>query len=109
MSSLHASPLNLEASGVTVTYVNGHTALTDASFRLSGGTICALVGVNGSGKSTLFKALMGFVAPTRRTITLNSAPVHPAQKKTTEGIRAFRRFGSDDPNAVKPKRLITRG
>jgi manganese/iron transport system ATP-binding protein len=82
MSSLHATPLVLEASGVTVTYVNGHTALTDASFRLSGGTICALVGVNGSGKSTLFKALMGFVAPTRGTVTLNAEPVHAAQKKS---------------------------
>ena len=82
MSSLHASTLVLEASGVTVTYVNGHTALTDASFRLSGGTICALVGVNGSGKSTLFKALMGFVAPSRGTVTLNAEPVHAAQKKS---------------------------
>lgn len=82
MSTPNASPLVLEASGVTVTYTNGHTALTDASFRLSGGTICALVGVNGSGKSTLFKALMGFVAPTRGTVTLNAAPVHAAQKKS---------------------------
>jgi manganese/iron transport system ATP-binding protein len=82
MSTPNASPLVLEASGVTVTYVNGHTALTDASFRLSGGTICALVGVNGSGKSTLFKALMGFVAPTRGTVTLNAEPVHAAQKKS---------------------------
>jgi len=74
MSTPNASPLVLEASGVTVTYTNGHTALTDASFRLSGGTICALVGVNGSGKSTLFKALMGFVAPTRGTVTLQLGP-----------------------------------
>ena len=42
------TPLLLEAAGVTVTYNNGHTALRDASFRLEGGTICALVGVNGS-------------------------------------------------------------
>jgi manganese/iron transport system ATP-binding protein len=75
-------PLILEAAGVTVTYANGHTALTDATFRLSGGTICALVGVNGSGKSTLFKALMGFVTPTRGTVTINSAPVRSAQKQS---------------------------
>ena len=82
MSTPNASPLVLEASGVTVTYTNGHTALTDASFRLSGGTICALVGVNGSGKSTLFKALMGFVTPTRGTVTLNAEPVRVAQKQS---------------------------
>ena len=43
-----ADPLILEAADVAVTYPNGHTALRDASFRLDGGTICALVGVNGS-------------------------------------------------------------
>ena len=47
------------ADGVTVTYRNGLTALTDASFAIPQGTITALVGVNGAGKSTLFKAIMG--------------------------------------------------
>lgn len=51
----------LSASGVTVTYRNGHTALWDASFEAPRGTITALVGVNGAGKSTLFKAIMGLV------------------------------------------------
>ena len=77
-----AEPLILEAAGVAVTYPNGHTALRDASFRLEGGTICALVGVNGSGKSTLFKALMGFVTPSQGSVTLNREPVHAAQKKS---------------------------
>ena len=74
-------PLTLAAEGVAVTYPNGHTALTDATFTLTGGTICALVGVNGSGKSTLFKALMGFVAPTAGRVTLGGAPVRQAQRK----------------------------
>ncbi|MFG6081468.1 manganese/iron ABC transporter ATP-binding protein [Paracoccus litorisediminis] len=51
----------IEAHGLTVTYRNGFTALTDASFTVPTGSITALVGVNGAGKSTLFKALMGFV------------------------------------------------
>ncbi|MGB7336859.1 MAG: manganese/iron ABC transporter ATP-binding protein [Salaquimonas sp.] len=51
----------IKASGVTVTYRNGVTALKDASFEIPNGTIAALVGVNGSGKSTLFKAIMGFI------------------------------------------------
>ncbi len=74
-------PLSLAAEGVAVTYPNGHTALTDATFTLAGGTICALVGVNGSGKSTLFKALMGFVTPTAGRVTLGGAPVRQAQRK----------------------------
>jgi len=76
------APLSLEASGVTVTYRNGHTALTDASFRLEGGTICALVGVNGSGKSTLFKALMGFVTPTAGWVKIDGKPVKAAQRQS---------------------------
>ena len=76
------SPLILEAKDVTVTYPNGNTALCDASFRLEGGTICALVGVNGSGKSTLFKALMGFVVPVAGRVTINGNPVRVAQKQS---------------------------
>lgn len=76
-----AEPLSLAAERVSVTYPNGHTALTDASFALPGGTICALVGVNGSGKSTLFKALMGFVAPTAGRVTIAGGPVRAAQKR----------------------------
>ena len=78
----HASePLSLAAESVSVTYPNGHTALTDASFTLPGGTICALVGVNGSGKSTLFKALMGFVTPSAGRVTIAGRPVRDAQKR----------------------------
>ncbi|MET0263299.1 MAG: manganese/iron ABC transporter ATP-binding protein [Rariglobus sp.] len=76
------APLTLEAINVAVTYNNGHTALSDASFRLTGGTICALVGVNGSGKSTLFKALMGFVTPTQGRVEINALPVRAAQKRS---------------------------
>lgn len=76
-----AAPLSLAAEHVSVTYPNGHTALTDASFALPGGTICALVGVNGSGKSTLFKALMGFVTPTAGRVTIAGSPVRDAQKR----------------------------
>lgn len=54
---------SLSVQDVSVRYNNGHTALCDVSFRLEGGTICALLGINGSGKSTLFKSLMGLVHP----------------------------------------------
>jgi manganese/iron transport system ATP-binding protein len=76
------APLSLAAIDVAVTYPNGHTALRGASFRLGGGTICALVGVNGSGKSTLFKALMGFVTPTSGRVEINGRPVGEAQKQS---------------------------
>lgn len=73
---------SLEVSGVTVAYSNGNVALQDASFRLTAGTICGLVGVNGSGKSTLFKAIMGFVSPTRGTVRINGGSVRSAHSQS---------------------------
>lgn len=74
-------PLTLKAQDVTVTYNNGFTALTNASFQLSGGTICALVGVNGSGKSTLFKTIMGFLKPSQGQVEIAGESVVSAQRK----------------------------
>ncbi|MGP1932932.1 MAG: manganese/iron ABC transporter ATP-binding protein [Arsenophonus sp. ET-YP4-MAG3] len=72
---------NLVVNNVTVTYSDRHTAIYDASFNITGGSICALVGINGSGKSTLFKTIMGLVTPTKGCITLNDAPIKIALKK----------------------------
>lgn len=71
----------LNVDDITVTYNNGHTAIHDASFRLNGGTICALVGVNGSGKSTLFKSIMGMIKPTKGQVTFNDISVKQALKQ----------------------------
>jgi manganese/iron transport system ATP-binding protein len=65
-----AAPIELRITDLHVAYPNGHVALHDLSFALLGGTICGLVGVNGSGKSTLFKAIMGFVRPTRGEVSI---------------------------------------
>jgi manganese/iron transport system ATP-binding protein len=70
------------AEGVTVTYRNGLTALSDASFAIPKGTITALVGVNGAGKSTLFKAIMGFLPLARGRIRLMGMPVTQALRQS---------------------------
>jgi branched-chain amino acid transport system ATP-binding protein len=41
----------------------GLTAVSNASFGLREGEICAIIGPNGAGKSTLFNAVSGFVKP----------------------------------------------
>ncbi|MCA0338236.1 manganese/iron ABC transporter ATP-binding protein [Shinella sp. HY16] len=71
----------IRAEDVTVTYRNGHTALTHASFSVPKGTITALVGVNGAGKSTLFKAIMGFVPVAAGRVTILGLSVKEALKK----------------------------
>ncbi|MDZ4289985.1 MAG: metal ABC transporter ATP-binding protein, partial [Prosthecobacter sp.] len=74
------APLSLDVANVTVAYANGNVALRDSSFRISGGTICALVGVNGSGKSTLFKAIMGFLKPAKGTVRIGGRTVDEARR-----------------------------
>lgn len=69
------------ATGVSVTYRNGVTALRDASFQIPRGTITGLVGVNGSGKSTLFKAIMGFLPLASGTIRLLGRTVPEALRQ----------------------------
>jgi manganese/iron transport system ATP-binding protein len=72
---------SLKVSDVTVTYPSGVTGLKDATFELGPGTICGLVGVNGSGKSTLFKAIMGFIQPSRGEVRIAGLPARQALKR----------------------------
>ena len=71
----------IEARHLTVTYRNGVTALTDASFAIPTGTITALVGVNGAGKSTLFKALMGLIPQSTGEVSVLGLSVREALAK----------------------------
>lgn len=80
-SGIDARQVDLSVEHVSVVYPNGHVGLKDASFRLSGGTICALVGINGSGKSTLFKAIMGFVQPSNGRVRLAGLETPAAMKR----------------------------
>ena len=73
------STLGIQATDVCVDY-NGTVALYDASLNIETGSICGLVGMNGAGKSTFFKALMGFVRPSRGIIKINGLPVPKAQR-----------------------------
>ncbi len=72
-------PFGIEANELCVDY-NGTVALYNASLKLKSGSICGLVGMNGAGKSTFFKALMGFIRPSRGTIRINGLEVSKAQR-----------------------------
>ena len=71
--------MRIEADQLCVDY-NGTVALYDASLKLPAGCICGLVGMNGAGKSTLFKALTGFVRPSRGRIRINGQRIGMAQR-----------------------------
>lgn len=52
-------------------------ALTDVSFRVSAGEVCAVVGENGSGKSTLMRILAGEERPDSGQLSLADQPYQP--------------------------------
>ena len=70
----------IEADQICVDY-NGTVALYDATLKVRPGSICGIVGMNGAGKSTFFKALMGFVRPSRGRIKINGLEVPKAQSE----------------------------
>lgn len=72
--------MRIEADQLCVDY-SGAVALYEATLHLPAGCICGLVGMNGAGKSTLFKALTGFVRPSRGRIRINGCSVREAQRQ----------------------------
>ncbi len=62
-------------AGITVEDVTvvrgGHTALTDITFSVGGGTLMGVLGPNGAGKSSLFGAIAGTLPIAKGTVTLH--------------------------------------
>ncbi|HSJ23350.1 MAG TPA: ABC transporter ATP-binding protein [Longimicrobiales bacterium] len=49
-------------------------ALHDVSLQVPAGSVWAVVGPNGAGKSTLLSLILGFIRPTRGTVTVSGVP-----------------------------------
>lgn len=61
----------LEITGLTKSYDGQYEALSDCSFTLGKGKICAVVGESGSGKSTLIRLIAGLERPNVGQIKIN--------------------------------------
>ena len=64
----------LSVENVSVRF-GGLVAVSDASFQVRAGEICALIGPNGAGKSTLFNAVSGFVKTAAGTVRFDGRNV----------------------------------
>jgi branched-chain amino acid transport system ATP-binding protein len=62
----------LEVSGLTVRF-GGVTALRDATFAVSDGSVCGLIGPNGAGKTTLFNCISRLADPVAGSIRFDGA------------------------------------
>jgi ABC-2 type transport system ATP-binding protein len=71
----------IEADALSLRYGRRRQALSDCSFRLPAGCVCALTGPNGAGKSTLLALAAGLLRPTRGSLRVLGA----------------------DPSAVRPR------
>lgn len=76
-----AQPFDITVDNLSVIYNNARLALYNTHCTVESGTITSLVGPNGSGKSTLFKAIMGFLQPSRGQIRVGGFSVQKAQKR----------------------------
>ena len=81
----------LEVNNVSLSF-KGVKAISDLSFRVRRGEICALIGPNGAGKSTTLKAISGLIHADRARLT-----------------RGRIRFHGEDTAGVPPNRLARRG
>ncbi|WP_062209167.1 ABC transporter ATP-binding protein [Streptomyces sp. NBRC 109706] len=82
-------PAALEARRVVMRHGRRAPVLSDCSFRLPAGRICALVGPNGAGKSTLLSLAAGLRRPTGGTLRVLGAG--PAESRARIGYVAQNR------------------
>jgi ATPase subunit of ABC transporter with duplicated ATPase domains len=60
---------HVELAGVSYHLPDGRVLLDDVSFRVSEGSVVALVGANGAGKTTLLKIIAGDLTPTAGSVS----------------------------------------
>ncbi|KAF1028218.1 MAG: Lipopolysaccharide export system ATP-binding protein LptB [Burkholderia plantarii] len=98
-----APPL-LALDGISLSF-KGVKAITDISFEVAEGEICALIGPNGAGKSSLLNVINGVYRPQAGRVRFDGAPVarpdpyraaHSGIARTFQNLALFRRMSVFD-------------
>ncbi|QIE25711.1 Lipopolysaccharide export system ATP-binding protein LptB (plasmid) [Caballeronia sp. SBC1] len=95
-----ASPALLSLDRISLSF-GGVKAITDISFDVHPGEICALIGPNGAGKSSLLNVINGVYRPQQGTVRFDGAEsrrmsphdaAHRGVARTFQNIALFRRM-----------------
>ncbi|MBG6085108.1 phosphonate ABC transporter ATP-binding protein [Zhihengliuella flava] len=85
---LGLAPAVLAAKDVSVTYEDGHQALSDFTLDVRPGEVVALLGHSGSGKSTFMKAATGLAPVTATQLTVAGIDLTRASGRELRAARA---------------------
>jgi len=72
--------MNIEISGLSKIYPNGHAALRDVSLEIGSGMF-GLLGPNGAGKSSFMRVLVTVQKATSGTILINGMDINEHRQK----------------------------
>jgi len=83
----------LRLQGVSRAF-GGVRAVSDVSFDVAPGTVCALVGPNGAGKTTLFNLITNLLRPSAGTVALHGRALAGLSPTAIAGLGLIRTFQS---------------
>ncbi|SDB93045.1 ABC transporter ATP-binding protein [Paraburkholderia lycopersici] len=95
-----AAPALLAVDGISLSF-GGVKAITDISFEVAAGEICALIGPNGAGKSSLLNVINGVYRPQQGTVRFDGHAyrrmdpyqvAHRGIARTFQNLALFRRM-----------------
>jgi branched-chain amino acid transport system ATP-binding protein len=101
---IEASPPLLSLANISLSF-KGVSAITDISFEVRQGEICALIGPNGAGKSSLLNVINGVYRPQQGTVHFDGhacrrmdpyRAAHRGIARTFQNLALFRRMSVFD-------------
>ena len=86
----------IDVKNLSFSYESGREVLADVTLSITDGESVGLIGANGAGKSTLMRLMLGLLAPTGGSITVDGVTV---EKKNLPAVRRSLGFVLQDSDS----------